>query len=614
MMRFSVVLALAVSAVCAAGCSQPALFSCLDDAPFCGGRCCGTSEACLADACVPTQSLTPCSVGNGGCSADALCDDTSGAPRCACRPGFRGDGLACAACAPCAANQYVVAPCFGPNDTVCGDCPPVCGACVGPTTCTACVPGFTLMAGGVCVPGMSMMFVCGNGLVEPGEQCDDTNLLDGDGCSHLCQVEPNHYCIGGMPSVCQPGGCLFDPLTSLPLNGAFALDGAGTPSTAGLLLTQRSTIHTTADVEYPVVIEADVLYGGGGADVTFAGTRGTGLRDAMASNEPAGSLWARLSTTVPFPMELAIDTGTVIANTSALFAPAIGIPYRVRFVDDGYLARVEWFNLVNPSQGEVLPVATSFHGGADRAFIGGGDMGAVTARNLRVCSAPRLPVTFGLAARYSAQRSWTVTRDNTQAVSVWQDLSGKGRDLSLDGNAPAFAAGLLGGKSALDFGGGARLSTAAFPLTTSVTVFAVVQPRTPAQSGAIAHHGDRDTDWSLEQDGSVDLTSFHFQSVTDATHVALALSPTTTYVLSGRINGGTRSMTATALPTGVTTSASFVDGAPTITAGSKVLWVGASSAGDASNAAIGELVYYDRALSDGERDAVIAYLRAIWKP
>ncbi len=30
---------------------------------------------------------------------------------------------------------------------------------------------------------------CGNGKVDPGEQCDDGNMLSGDGCSRLCQIE-----------------------------------------------------------------------------------------------------------------------------------------------------------------------------------------------------------------------------------------------------------------------------------------------------------------------------------------------------------------------------------------------------------------------------------------
>ena len=31
--------------------------------------------------------------------------------------------------------------------------------------------------------------VCGDGVVDAGEQCDDGNLINGDGCSETCEVE-----------------------------------------------------------------------------------------------------------------------------------------------------------------------------------------------------------------------------------------------------------------------------------------------------------------------------------------------------------------------------------------------------------------------------------------
>jgi len=31
---------------------------------------------------------------------------------------------------------------------------------------------------------------CGNGILDAGEQCDDGNVLDGDGCSSICLFEP----------------------------------------------------------------------------------------------------------------------------------------------------------------------------------------------------------------------------------------------------------------------------------------------------------------------------------------------------------------------------------------------------------------------------------------
>ncbi len=43
---------------------------------------------------------------------------------------------------------------------------------------------------------------CGNGVTEPGEQCDDGNVLNGDGCSATCQFESNScgdICSGIVP-------------------------------------------------------------------------------------------------------------------------------------------------------------------------------------------------------------------------------------------------------------------------------------------------------------------------------------------------------------------------------------------------------------------------------
>jgi fibro-slime domain-containing protein len=35
---------------------------------------------------------------------------------------------------------------------------------------------------------------CGNGVVDPNEQCDDGNSVSGDGCSRICQLENNYTC------------------------------------------------------------------------------------------------------------------------------------------------------------------------------------------------------------------------------------------------------------------------------------------------------------------------------------------------------------------------------------------------------------------------------------
>ncbi|MCX5747180.1 MAG: hypothetical protein NT062_32320 [Proteobacteria bacterium] len=540
----------AILAIVGIGCAQPTQLSCPPDEDPCATGCvdlrssptdCGTCGhacdvglTCASGACIPGGPGV-CAIDNGGCSFDATCMDINGTAACLCNPGLTGNGLVCAACTACGADQFAANPCSpvmdtacltcaspcigdmfeaqpcgattdricavcsacGPSlyaavpcgptfDTQCAPCQPGCTACTGPgATCLSCGIGFDLIHG-MCIQQMAM---CANGIVEFGEGCDDGNPFDGDGCSAGCTVEAGSYCFGEGPSRCRAGGCDFDPATALPLGAGFAIDGVATASAMGVQLTQRGTIHTTGDVTYPMMIEADVIYSA--SDVTYLGARGDGLRDAAAADEPTDSLRARLSST---SVELVAGTG-LLDSTPTPFTPTLGVPYHVRYIDDGAIAAIEWFNLTNPAEGVAIAVPSQFHGSADRAFVGGGDQGGLTVAHIRVCSAPALPVTTGLAARYTAIPSWTAIQDVSGNVSTWQDVSGNGRDLAVDVVNPVFAAGRLAGHAALDFGGAARLATAGFPLTTDVTVFAVIEQKIPAQWGAIAHHGSRDTDW-----------------------------------------------------------------------------------------------------------------------
>jgi len=51
--------------------------------------------------------------------------------------------------------------------------------------------------------GQVVTTTCGNGTLQPGEQCDDAGTADGDGCSRACVVEACHACAGA-PSTCAP--------------------------------------------------------------------------------------------------------------------------------------------------------------------------------------------------------------------------------------------------------------------------------------------------------------------------------------------------------------------------------------------------------------------------
>ncbi len=40
----------------------------------------------------------------------------------------------------------------------------------------------------------TLLIICGNGKIEPGEVCDDGNNIDDDGCNNKCEQSPNYIC------------------------------------------------------------------------------------------------------------------------------------------------------------------------------------------------------------------------------------------------------------------------------------------------------------------------------------------------------------------------------------------------------------------------------------
>ena len=131
---------------------------------------CTTSDACFQGVCTGSGTLN-CNDGNV-CTTDT-CDPATG---CGHLPavGQCDDGNICTPTDTCVAGQ-----CSGAGSLDCGDG----NAC----TTDACDPklGCTHAPKSPC---------CGNGAKEAGEECDDGNLSNGDGCSSKCALEPLASC------------------------------------------------------------------------------------------------------------------------------------------------------------------------------------------------------------------------------------------------------------------------------------------------------------------------------------------------------------------------------------------------------------------------------------
>jgi len=127
---------------------------------------------CITDLC----SVSTCTVGYDNCDSNGL----NG-----CETHIFNDVLNCGACAAkCPVNECQSATC---TNAACGTIPIAIG--------TPCSIGFC-NASGFCAPP-----ACGEGILNVGEQCDDQNINNADGCSSVCQIERGYVC-SGQPSVC----------------------------------------------------------------------------------------------------------------------------------------------------------------------------------------------------------------------------------------------------------------------------------------------------------------------------------------------------------------------------------------------------------------------------
>ena len=492
------------------------------------------------------------------CGANASCSDATGTATCACDAGFQdndADGDCAADCAstPCGANAS-------------------CSDATGTATC-ACDAGFQDNdADGDCAADCAST-TCGL------RGCDDssgTAVCVQSGCADGTRegfVDDAAYptiagCSGGWD---QPGVLAVAP----PACGRNAGNDSTNPTGTG------------CNVE-DLCAPGWAVCGSTGDVLTASG--GAGCGDATVAGDPDLFFAARVS-----------GPGSAICGASGandLFGCG---------------------NMGGNANGSCSPLTRYSNDLCGQLPTGGWSCGAIgveeannvtktqaTGGGVMCCS---LLPTAGLTAHYDAQSAGSFTFSSGTSVSEWRDLSGNGRHLAVRSGTPELSA-TINGHPAVDFAGETGMFTPAFPLTRDVTVFAVVTHRNPEAWGAVAHHGNRDQDWSMEQSG-LDAPSpiLHWQSANDNTGAELTLASGTSYVLAGRIGGTNRDFMSVELG-GATATATATGN--NISVGNKSLYVGSSDVGESYRGLVGEFIYYDRALSDAERAAVIAYLESRW--
>jgi cysteine-rich repeat protein len=172
-----------------------------------GGTCnpCGPGLGCAADSdcvggdCSGSTCLPTCT--DGVTNANET-DVDCGGPTCA----ACAIGDTCAVASDCVSLNCDMGVCANPTCTDNSQNGTETDVDCGGATCPGCATGDSCLIGtdctsGVCMGNVCIASSCGDGVIQAGEGCDDSDAMGGDGCSATCQVESGYTCAGA-PSVC----------------------------------------------------------------------------------------------------------------------------------------------------------------------------------------------------------------------------------------------------------------------------------------------------------------------------------------------------------------------------------------------------------------------------
>jgi cysteine-rich repeat protein len=171
--------------------------------------------------------------------------------------------------------------------------------------------------------------VCGNGTVEPPEQCDDGNTVSGDGCSAVCQNESGPICGNGTQEAgeeCDDGNNVSgDGCSATCQNEGGPVCGNGTQET-GEQCDDGNTddgdgCSSTCQIEH------------GTASVSGTAARGTGTcPDAIGS---IGTLCLSLRSDCATPSTEVVSTTVANADMNGPVGFSNPVPFTITDVPDG---------------------------------------------------------------------------------------------------------------------------------------------------------------------------------------------------------------------------------------------------------------------------------------
>jgi len=271
--------------------------------------------------------------GNGAQEPSEECDDNNTVSGDGCSEVCTTEGCGDGVVQPLLGETCDAPTCPAPNDCMIALCES-CG-CAAPTPLaagTSCDDGDPGTTGDACNGAGACVFRCGDGDLDPGEECDDGNLggsggLPQDGCSDACGVESGWVCDDAEPSACR---------LATDVSVAIAFDPAGVhanDATVATITVGNETDNPAPDVVVTVTLPDGLGYLGDDC-VEDLGTLSCSL----------GTLSGGASDTVDLPLVVApsqradLDVTVVAAMSEEDVAPSDNLAtgtITVRYCGDG---------------------------------------------------------------------------------------------------------------------------------------------------------------------------------------------------------------------------------------------------------------------------------------
>jgi hypothetical protein len=206
----------------------------------------------------------------------------------------------------------------------------------------------------------------------------------------------------------------------------------------------------------------------------------------------------------------------------------------------------------------------------------------------------------------SNSASYTLSENN---VTQWNDLTGNSYHLTSNSTGPTVTS-IGGSLNAFNFNPNYGLICSSVPLSKTITIFMVIHYSPNIGTwGNFMHHGNRDTDWSLERYG--DTSYIQFQSNNDNANCQISVVGNTNYIIAGRISGNNRDFWMYSDATKSTTTSSTTGVTITETT-SSTIYVGKSNNSEACNSIIAEIIYYSVPLESTVITTTITALKNKW--